>query len=270
MRLTIGGIFMVANNFMQKNKFSIVLIGNIIFAILMIIATVVFLAIDITPYITKTIASALFVLCGVFNLALVFYKWGIKKCWQAWIMLLGLIFAFVGDVVLISNFVLGAVFFALGHIFFLIYFCLYQKIKWQDIVIALVIFVLSLLLILLFPQFDFNGMQVVAIIYALVISMMLGKAVGNYVVNRSVVNLIIMLGAILFFFSDAMLLFNVFTDISPLFDYFCISTYYPAEYLLALSIYIRYAYLPSTQSEQTGASDKSNTTPAINDGASQS
>lgn len=45
-----------------------------------------------------------------------------------------------------------------------------------------------------------------------------------------------MLGSLLFFLSDLMLLFNVFGDVSRIFDIMCLVFYYPAEVLLAISI----------------------------------
>ena len=46
----------------------------------------------------------------------------------------------------------------------------------------------------------------------------------------------IMLGSLMFFLSDLMLLFNVFADVSRVFDILCLVLYYPAEILLAISI----------------------------------
>ena len=92
-------------------------------------------------------------------------------------------------------------------------------------------------LILLYPNFDFDGMQVLVMVYAFVISLMLAKAIGNFITRKTLATLALMIGAFLFFFSDLMLLFYVFsTSGAIVFDYLCLASYYPAEILLALSI----------------------------------
>jgi hypothetical protein len=67
---------------------------------------------------------------------------------------------------------------------------------------------------------------------------MLGKAISNFVFKeKNVVNLIIIAGSALFFLSDLMLLFDVFGNVGRWADRLCLIFYYPAEYLLAISIY---------------------------------
>lgn len=222
----------------KRNK--IALFGNIVLAILIAISDIVFMLGVLDKYIIKTLASALFVFCGAFNLVLAF-KFNGENKYKSVVMLLGLIFAFVGDVVLIDNFILGAIFFAVGHLFFLAYFILLSRLTYIDAIVMAIIFSCSLALILLFP-FEFDGMKALVIIYAFIISLMLSKAVSNYILNRTLANLIILIGASLFFFSDVMLLFNVFTNISNVFDYLCLATYYPGEFLLGLSIYFQAFY----------------------------
>lgn len=220
------------------NKKGIITI-NIIFAILIIIADIIYIS-KVIPnkYIMKTITSALFVLCGGYNFLIVcLSNKDMRK--KSAIMLIGLIFAFLGDVLLIEHFVIGAGLFAVGHIFFLVYFITLSKITLWDIVIAGVIFLSALLFILLYPNFNFNGMLPLVIVYALVISCMLGKAIGNYVLNKTNANLIMAVGAFLFFFSDLMLLFDVFSFVGRIFDILCLVTYYPAEFLLGITILLQ-------------------------------
>ena len=222
----------------MKKENLISLVGNCLFGIAILVCTLVFLLTNTPAYIIKTLDSALFLTCGAFNLALVYLFQKDKSNWKTVLMLCGLALAFVGDVLLIDFFIYGAIFFALGHVLFLVYFCLIQKVKWYDFVIGAGIFALALLLILLYPNFDFNGMQLLAIVYALVISLMLGKAIGNVMQTPSTRNILILVGAFLFFFSDLMLLFNVFGNFSTsIFDDLCLITYYPGEFLLSLSIF---------------------------------
>ena len=79
-------------------------------------------------------------------------------------------------------------------------------------------------------------MQVVCCVYALIISLMVGKAIANFIKEKSKLNLIILIGSSLFFFSDFMLLFSVFSNLGLVFLALCLITYYPAEFILAYSI----------------------------------
>ena len=67
--------------------------------------------------------------------------------------------------------------------------------------------------------------------------MMVGKAISNLVIKNNNITKVVLLGSILFLTSDAMLLLDIFGSI-PLTGYICLSTYYPAQFLLALSILI--------------------------------
>ena len=115
-----------------------------------------------------------------------------------------------------------------------------QKFKWSDLIYGVVILVPSVLLITLAPFFDFGGvlMEIVCVVYAIIISLMVGKAVANFVRERNWLNLLIVIGSTLFFFSDLMLLLNVFASLSSVVGTLCLATYYPAEILLACSIFM--------------------------------
>lgn len=223
----------------MENSKRIELWGNVAFAVLILVSDIIFMCGIVPKYFIKTLASALFVLCGVFNLILCkkFYKEIFN--FKPFILLAGLVFAFLGDVLLIDYFVIGAIFFAIGHIFFLCYFISLYKITLLDCFIAIGIFISALLLILLFKGFEFNGMKILVIVYALIISLMLGKALGTMITNPTNANLVMGIGAFLFFFSDLMLLFDVFANMPKIFDYLCLITYYPAEFLLALTILLQ-------------------------------
>ena len=219
-----------------------VLFLNILFFVVTFIFDICLL-VTYNRYVFKTISSALFVVCGTVNFILA-YKLEKRSKSFNYLMLTGLVFACVGDILLIepSLFIYGAISFAIGHVFFLAAYSTLYKINWKDILIALVIFAISLIVILAIPVFEFGNMLAIVIIYALIISCMLGKAISNFVFNKEnrIQNFIIMLGSILFFLSDLMLLFNVFSNIvAPynIFDKICLILYYPAEIILACSIY---------------------------------
>ena len=190
-----------------------------------------------TPYIYKTISSVLFVITGIINMIFV-WKMEQRNRIFKFIMLTGLVFACLGDIVLIDYFLYGAILFAIGHVFFFASYCLLEKICWRDLFISIVIFGISLIVILVPQIFDFGSMLPIVIVYALIISFMLGKSISNvFKKENQGGNFLVMLGSLLFFLSDLMLLFNVFADVSRAFDIACLLLYYPAEIILATSIY---------------------------------
>ncbi len=185
----------------------------------------------------KGITSAGFVLLGIINLIYALKNKTDKKEF-GFIMLIGLVFAMLGDILLEIEFIIGALLFAIGHVFFFVAYCTLIKFQWKDLFYGAMIFVPAIFVILFIPIFDFGGtmMQVVCIVYAIIISCMTGKAISNYIQNKNVLSLILMIGSILFLFSDLMLLFNVFTNAPRVIGILCLATYYPAECLLAYSL----------------------------------
>ncbi len=185
----------------------------------------------------KSVTSALFVILGAANLFFAF-KFHILNLKFGILLLCGLTFAMLGDIVLNIHFIGGAILFAIGHIFFFTSYCFLSKINWKDFCYGLAIFVPSLLLITLAPIFDFGSilMEIICIVYALIISLMVGKALSNLITLKNIVAWFILIGSVLFFISDLMLLLNVFAHLPPIVDILCLVTYYPAEIILALSV----------------------------------
>lgn len=185
----------------------------------------------------KSITSGLFVILGTINL-IVALKNNIKNKRFAIIMLVGLVFAMLGDIILELHFILGAGLFAIGHVFYFIAYCNLIKFRWKDLIFGSIIFVPVTLFIIFAPIFNFGGlvMEIVCIVYAIIISCMVGKAISNFIHYKSPLTLIIMIGSILFMISDFMLLLNVFADLHRIFGILCLATYYPAECVLAYSI----------------------------------
>lgn len=215
-------------------------IFNIAFFVAIIISDVCYLFIDTSEYITKTIASLVFVIGGFVNLVYVLKnrdKFNAHPNFKWW-MMAGLISACLGDILLIDYFILGVIFFALGHVLFFISFLAIQKFKLIDIIYGGSLFVVCALIILLYKGFDFDGMKFLILIYALIISLMVGKAVSNFTSEKSTNNLIVAIGTIMFFMSDFFLLFRLFADWGRIGSILCLVFYYPAEFILAYSINI--------------------------------
>lgn len=185
----------------------------------------------------KATTSIFFVLLGTVNLIYaIFTK---KPLVFPIIMTIGLIFAMLGDIFLNIEFIVGALLFAVGHIVFFIAYNCNQKFKLTDLIYTLAIFIPSIIFILFMPFLDFGDllMEIIVTCYALIISFMVGKSIANLVNQPTAQNILITIGSILFFFSDLMLLLDVFGNLSAVFEVLCLVTYYPAECLLAMAIF---------------------------------
>ncbi len=220
---------------MKKQIFFIL---NIILALAVLAGTICYMPpLSLGGLWLKSITSAGFVLIGLINLiyAILSKKINLKF---AIIMFIGLVFAMLGDILLEIDFMIGAIFFAIGHIFFFISYCFIEKFKWTDLIAGGIIFTIAVLVLTLVPLFNFDTMmQMLCIFYALIISLMLGKAISNLIRKRNLLNILILIGSGLFFFSDLMLVFNVFTTIPGyILGLLCLITYYPAECILAHTI----------------------------------
>lgn len=228
------------NNNTEGNAFTlknVCIVSNIVFSILIILGDILYITFG--TLLLKSTASALFVLMGLLNLIFLKYN-DLKVNKFSLFLFFGLVFAMLGDIILNLHFISGAALFAIGHIFFLISYMHLNKFGWHDILFGAVIFVPSVLFITLAPIFDFGGvlMEVVCVVYAIIISLMVGKALSNCIKLKSRLSIIILLGSMLFFISDLMLLLNVFAGLPKVIDILCLATYYPAEILLALSIFL--------------------------------
>lgn len=225
------------NGKFENNLEKMFFISDIILMLWILAGDVCYIVLE--GLVLKSLTSALFVVLGLVNLSYVVLRQN-KSLKFPIIMVVGLVFAMCGDIVLEVEFVVGAVLFAVGHVFYFVAYCFLQKFKWIDLVYGAVIFVPSVLFITLAPIFDFGGilMEIVCVVYAVIISCMVGKSISNLVSKRNLQNLIIMIGSILFFFSDLMLLLNVFASLPRVVGVLCLATYYPAEWLLGFSIFL--------------------------------
>lgn len=188
----------------------------------------------------KSLTSACFVLGGIVNTVYAL-KAGADKRFVC-LMLTGLVLAMVGDILNYNTadlyFMTGTAMFAIAHVFYAAaYFCL-NKFHWTDILAAVCIFVPSVLLITVVPIFDFGGilMEVICVVYALLLSLMVGKALSN-LKTRTALSVLIAVGSVLFYISDLSLLLNMYGKIDTVPRILCLATYYPAQFLLAFAIY---------------------------------
>ena len=184
----------------------------------------------------KALTSGGFVLMGLVNLIFAVAVKGRQVKYVA-TLAVGLTLACLGDILIGPSFVIGAALFALGHVCFFLAYCVLDRVRPLDLAIGGGIFAAAGSFVLFAPILHFSEgyMQIVCLVYALIISLMVGKAVGNLVRTRSLVTVLVLAGSILFFFSDLMLVFDWFADAGRISGLLCMGTYYPAECLLAIS-----------------------------------
>ena len=187
----------------------------------------------------KCVCSIGFVLMGLAN---VIYVWGRKDVDKSFCLLIltGFVLAMLGDIVIAFNFIAGAAVFALGHVFFLLSYRKLQKYGKVDICIGAVLFFCVACFLLFSPFLSFSSqvLKVVCVVYALIISTMFGKALGNFICLKNVYAAAMVVGSVLFFFSDLMLCLSKFSDSSIVTNHLCMGTYYPALCALAFSVYL--------------------------------
>lgn len=185
----------------------------------------------------KGLTSLLFALLGLINFIYT-RKQGLGFSRFGLLITLALFICFVADIVLNLNFILGAIIFAIGHLSYIFAYSNLQKFVWKDLITSVIIFVPAFLLIILCKAFDFGGklMEMVCIIYALIISIMVGKCISNLIKNRCLLNILLVVGSALFMFSDIMLLFSQFANVSAIMGILCLATYYPGQAILSHSL----------------------------------
>lgn len=191
-------------------------------------------------YTLKCITSSLFAIQGLMNL-IYMVKNRKNDLKFSLLMTLGLIFAFLGDVIINKIFVIGALVFALGHVCFVLAYFMKEKLCKLDIFISAGIALFAVVFLSVFPYLVFNPeiTRIVCLIYALIISFMLGKAVSSFIKKKDLLYGIIALASFLFFLSDFMLLLAWFSSLDyPWTSNLCMGVYYPALTLLALAILI--------------------------------
>lgn len=160
-------------------------------------------------------------------------------------MLVGLIFAFIGDVLLDLDktlgilFVLGMLFFALTHVMYSLSFKQHVKFNKTTLISFLVLIIPTAYIINFSNLIDCGDLIVVINIYAVIISLMLGLAVTVYKKKELNKNFKTrnLLGVILFAVSDLILLFSLFGNTPKILLPINNLIYYVAQLIICYSFY---------------------------------
>lgn len=197
--------------------------------------------------IAKGIASTLFLVTAI--LALLTPTSGSNIPGYGSLLLLGLFFGFVGDVLLEmqgvrpdkqkSYFIAGLLSFLLGHIFYIILLAKFTSVGWLHFGATSAVFALIMIMKAL-TKSELGKMALPVMAYSLVISLMLGFAIAVSVLVSGQLSLIILVAAVMFFISDVLLAYINFGPKTVKVLRACnLSFYYAAQITLALSLLLR-------------------------------
>ena len=186
----------------------------------------------------KGVTSSWFVLLGAVNLHYERKQTG-RTFRSSFLLWLGLFSGMCADVLLGIEFYLGVAVFALGHVCYLMAFCQLERLTWRDLIPILPMAVLSIFFVTGTPfiQIDDPFMRRLLMGYALIIACLLGKAISNLARCATPFRKLLLLGAVLFWFSDLVLAVDMFGTSSRLTWILCSYTYWPAQNLLAHSLF---------------------------------
>ena len=186
----------------------------------------------------KGVTSSWFVLLGAVNL------WAARQLpWKNRRVLIlieaGLFCGMCADVLLGIVFFAGVGVFALGHVFYLVAFYFLERFRLRDLVMSLPAAAVSIFLVVGTPWIHVEDpvMRAILIVYALIISAMLGKAWSNALSGGGKFRWLIAAGCVLFWFSDLMLAVDMFGRSGRLVWILCSYSYWPAQNILAHALY---------------------------------
>lgn len=186
----------------------------------------------------KGVTSSWFVLLGAVNLWIA-RKLEWKRLRFFLLMEVGLFCGMCADVLLGVAFFAGIGVFALGHVLYLVAFYTLEKYSRRDLWIIAPLAAISMFVVVGTPWITVEDsvLQKLLLGYAVIISAMLGKAISNLIRHPSPARWLLAIGSLMFWFSDLMLAVDMFGQASRLTWILCSYTYWPAQNLLAHSLY---------------------------------
>lgn len=155
-----------------------------------------------------------------------------------------LFFSFWGDVLLLFEeryFVLGLGSFLITHLLYvkLTSTFMFKNVKLLDYVKSTMPFVLLFLGLFFVIKNNLNEMLVPVLVYGLVISVFGTVTLLNYQQNKKKADLLLLLGAVIFMISDALIALNVFYYPKKIYEVLIIVLYAIAQYIVLKSMLVR-------------------------------
>lgn len=186
----------------------------------------------------KGVTSSWFVMLGLFNLVYA-RKMEMKKSRFLVLIELGLVSGMCADVLLGAAFIFGILFFAFGHMLYLTAFYSLEKFSKRDLYIIVPIAIISLFVVTGTPYIQIKDPFIKKLLlgYAVIIACMLGKAISNFIKNKSTSRKLLLVGSAMFWFSDVMLAIDMFGKSCRVTWVLCSYNYWPAQCILACSLF---------------------------------
>ena len=157
-----------------------------------------------------------------------------------WIMLPAILACLIGDVILAMRkekyFLYGLGAFLAGNILFVYYFSHFQSIQVTTLILTMcIMLVFSLLEYVL--KIEFKTLRIPVYMYAFMISFALSSSIMTYVMIETPMFLLSMIGFILYFISDIILLFHMFVKPSKVLGFCNLACYYAGMFLIVYRIF---------------------------------
>ncbi len=156
------------------------------------------------------------------------------------LVLLGLLFSLLGDSLLMfpKRFLLGLVSFLLTHLAYTAAF--YTGFTSSGLMFLVLPLAIYGLIVLGLLWRDLAALKLPVIVYMLAILFMAYQAGERYLALRDIASLLAFVGTLVFAMSDSLLAFDKFKRSFKLAQPLVLSSYYVAQWLIALSLYLRF------------------------------
>ncbi|MET2985743.1 lysoplasmalogenase [Aureibaculum conchae] len=148
-----------------------------------------------------------------------------------------LVFSFFGDVLLLFEgeiyFILGLISFLLAHIIYIkIVLCWLNKTSLKTKAVAAIPFLILFFVLINLLKNNLNDLFIPVVVYGITIAIMGYVSLLNYLNNKSLSALFMVVGASLFIISDSVLAINKFYSTNEFFPIVIMLTYLMAQYLI--------------------------------------
>lgn len=173
--------------------------------------------------------TAIFFKCAATSMAAVLALLGCLEHGGAanWIIFAGIVIGTIADGVLCVHFTAGGVLFALGHVLYMIAFCIMKRPEGQS-VLLLVVLMSATTAVFMRGRKRLGRRLPFFYAYALIIGMMVSIAASQ--------TPLFFAGAVLFACSDALLLYRMIERRRGMLEYVSLGAYYLAQFLLAAAV----------------------------------
>lgn len=188
----------------------------------------------------KGIASGCYVLFALFNLI----QARRRPARYPMLIMIALILAIIGDLTLRMNFPLGAGSFALCHVLYIVAYHLVDGFRIRELIYTAFFGAGCICVFTLLPWVHIGSplMWTVCIAYSVIVSFMAGKAISNAQSRKDRASILTAIASCMFWLSDVFVLLATFSTLDRMtMRSIDLGLYYPAQFILAYTIYLFFA-----------------------------